>query len=1106
MKNALKALSCTGYFNSFFMVRTKTFIYTLVFPAFLFGFKAKAQEWVSKMQDPSVNFYDVQKSYYKYEKQQETKEKLKKLFRFGKSIEKENEGYFFKRWEYFTEQRVYPTGDRTVMQNTIPEIQQLLTNHTYKSAMQAGGGWTPIGSFIVPSNGGGAGRLNCIRFHPADPNIIFVGSPSGGLWKTTDGGLTWSTNTDALPTLGVTDIAIDSADPNVMYLATGDAFGSDTYGVGVLKSVNGGLSWSLTGLNWTTNQVRTVNRILIHPDDHNMLFASASNGIYKSTNAGINWTKVSSASNVKDLELKPGDPSTIYAVSANNFYRSTNTGSTFSVVSSGLPMSTTVGRIAIAVTAADPSYVYLLYTDNIESGFKGLYRSTNSGTSFALQSDAPNLLGYATDGQDSGGNGWYTLSIGASPTSQNEIVVGGVNIWKSFDGGVTWSIIAQWYGDNGLPYVHADIHDLIYRPDGNTCYAATDGGIFSTSDGGSSWIDHSNGLQIGQMYRLGGAATNTNLVLQGWQDNGTNLHNTGSWNSVLGGDGMECFIDWSDPSYMYAEYQYGELHRSSNGGQSFESILNTINETGEWITPWQQDPVDPSTLYAGFKNVWKSTDKGTTWTAISTFNSGGLTCLVVAKSNPLYIYASDGSAIYKTTDGGANWTNATTPPGSNTLTYLAVSETDPNKIWATYSGYTPDKRVYKSTDGCNTWTNLSGNLPSIPVNCVVNQNGTNDGVYAGTDVGVYYRDADMGSWMPFSNGLPNVVIDELEIHYGTSKLRAATYGRGLWESDIYNPASNLPFASFSADSLSGCPGLTVQFSDSTQNGATSWQWTFPGGTPATSTQQNPTIVYNSPGTFHDVKLVATNSNGADSVIKYSYIAISPALVPTITLNNNDSLCQGQNAALAASNGNTYKWHPTNQASQTINVSSSNTFSVTVTDALGCAVTSQPVTISVFPAPPVPAVTVNGDTLISSAVSGNQWYLNGTLIPGATGQSYVMQGNIGVYKVEVTDSPGLCSKFSPDMNVGIEEHTNGISYIVYPNPSNGLTKIVLQTSLQEDINIDITDAIGKTMYKHTYPSFTGSMETYFDMAIYPKGVYTFTIRNSKGSAVKKIIRY
>ncbi|MCE9538832.1 MAG: T9SS type A sorting domain-containing protein, partial [Bacteroidetes bacterium] len=664
----------------------------------------------------------------------------------------------------------------------------------------------------------------------------------------------------------------------------------------------------------------------------------------------------------------------------------------------------------------------------------------------------------------------------------------------------------HWYGNNGAPYVNADIHDLIYRPDGSACYAASDGGIFITTDGGTSWQDKSDGLQIGQMYRLGGAATNANLVLQGWQDNGTNLYNAGTWGAVLGGDGMECFIDWSDPNYMYAEYQNGALHFSSNAGASFSDITNGISESGEWITPWQQDPVSPLTIYAGFKNVWKSTDQGNNWTQISNLNSNGLTCLVVAKSNPQYIYTSNGSSIYKTTDGGASWTTLAGPLGvSNTKTYIAVSETDPDKIWVTFSGYTANKKIYKSLDGGLTWIDLSGNLPNIPANCVVNQTGTNDGVYVGTDLGVYYRDNDLSSWMPYSNGLPNVIIDELEIHYGTSKLRAATYGRGLWETAIYNPASLLPFANFAADSLSGCPGITVQFSDSTINTPISWAWTFPGGTPATSILQNPIVTYNTPGSYNHVSLVVSNINGTDSITKSSYIAISPQIQPLISLNNNDSLCQGQYVNLTSSNGNIYRWHPTNQTGQGINVNTTGTYSVTVTDVFGCAVTSLPKNIYVFLLPTTPVITIIGDTLTSSAVTGNQWYLNGALIPNATDQTYIIQGG-GTYKVKVTDLNGLCSSTSADF-VGIEDEAkNGISYIVYPNPTNGIATLILQSKITDDLSIEITDIAGKIVYTKKFQSFTGRTETAIDLAVYGSGVYMLSITNSKGNVAKKIVVY
>ncbi|MES2590857.1 MAG: T9SS type A sorting domain-containing protein [Bacteroidota bacterium] len=1081
----------------------------LIITSFTYNNNVAAQDWIIKLKDPTANFYDVQRSFGKYWKQKERKEKLKKIFSFGQEIEEEHADYIlYKRWENYVSPRVFPSGDRTLLQKGGQELQKLITTHSNKSAMQIGGNWIAKGAFSVPANGGGAGRLNCIRFHPNNQNIIYVGAPSGGLWKTVDNGATWSTNTDALPTLGINDIAIDATNTNVMYIATGDGDASDTYGVGILKSIDGGITWNITGLNWNTIQGRTISRILINPNDHTMLFAGTSNGVYKSTDEGNTWTKVLSANGIKDLELKPGDPNTIYTVSASNFYKSTNAGNNFSIVSSGLPSASTVSRIAIAVTSADPSYVYLVYSDNNNDGFKGLYLSQNSGTAFTLQSDSPNLLGYNADGQDFGGNGWYTLSIAVSPINKDEVVIGGVNIWKSYDAGVSWTLNAHWYGDGGVPYVHADIHDLIYRPDGNTYYAASDGGISLTQDGGVLWQDKSDGLQIGQMYRLGGSSTNANLILQGWQDNGTNLLNSGSWSAVLGGDGMECFIDWSNPNYMYAEYQNGELHISSDGGNTFSSILNNINEPGQWITPWQQDPITPQTIYAGFENVWKSIDRGDNWTKISTFNSGGLKCLVVAKSNPLFIYASDGSLIYKTTDGGVSWTTLPNPAGgANSITYIAVSESNPNKLWITFSGYTINNKIYKSVDAGLTWANISGNLPNIPANCVVSQMGTNDGVYVGTDLGVYYTDADLASWMPYSNGLPNVIIDELEIHYGTSKLRAASYGRGLWETSVYNPSSALPFANFVADSVSGCPGLSVQFSDSTINSPTGWNWTFPGGTPAMSQLQNPIITYNTPGTYNNVTLVVSNINGVDSVTKNSYIAISPQTQPIITLNNNDSICQGQAVLLTSSNGNSFKWHPTNQTVQSINLNTTTIRSVTVTDAFGCAVTSQPVNIYVLPLPAIPTVTINGDTLTSSALIGNQWYLNNSVIPNATTQQHLMQGAQGIYKVTVTDTNGICSSSSSTTLVGVDNDSKiGISYIVYPNPTSGITTLVLQSDSPDDITIEITDVSGKKVYEKNYKSFSGSMETTLDLNIYGKGIYALTITNSKGNASKKIIVY
>jgi PKD repeat protein len=1072
-------------------------------------FHSFSQDWVKKMQDPTVNFYDVQRSFNQYWEREEKKEKFRSFFTFRAKTEKENEGYvMYKRWENYVEPRVYPGGDRSLLNKTNEIRQQMITDHALRSPMLIGGNWVPLGSFGVSANGG-AGRVNCVAFHPTDPNTMFLGAPNGGLWKTTNGGTSWSTNTDMLPTLGVSAIAIDPLSPNTMYIGTGDIDASDSYGVGVLKSTDGGITWNITGLNWLVPQGKNVGRLLINPNNTNMIFAGTSNGVFRSLDAGATWLRVLTAGPIKDMEFKPGDPSVVYAASANGFYRSINTGLTFTAVpvSGGLPSGSSVNRVAIAVSPANPNYVYALFSQASDSGFKGLYLSTNSGSSFTLKANSPNLLGYDYTGGDSGGNGWYTLSLAVAPYDADEVVVGGVNVWKSYDQGSNWTCMSHWWGDGGLPYVHADIHNIAYNPDGTALYVVNDGGIYRSADGGNSYTDISNSLQIGEMYRLGNSVTDPNKVIQGWQDNGCNLYNAGAFNQVSGGDGMECFIDWSNPNYIYTEYQNGAILRSTDGGGSFSDIINNITEPGQWVTPWCQDPVTPATLYAGYQNVWKSTNRGNSWTPISTFTSSGLTILKVAKSNPQYIYAGTSAAIWRTSDGGSTWSTVSFPlSGGDAVTALEVSDTDPDKIWITRSGYTLNNKVYKSIDGGASWTNISGSLPNIPVNCVVSQTGSNEGIYAGTDLGVYYTDNDLGTWMPFSNGLPSVRVDELEIHYGVNKLRAATFGRGLWETNIHDPASNLPYANFVGDTLSGCPGFDVQFTDSTANSPTSWSWRFPGGTPAVSALQNPVVTYNTPGQFHSVTLVVTNAFGTDSVTKYSYIAVSPGITPVVSINKNDTICSGTSVQLYASNGAGYLWHPTNQTSQMISVSATGTFSVTVTDSYGCALTSDSTHIEVLPAVPVPTITFSNDTLYSSAPYGNQWYNSGTLIPGATGTYYSLPGAALTITVMVTDSFGICSATSAPF-VGIEEAgENGIAYSVYPNPGNGIVNLIFQSGQTEDVFVEISDVMGRKIYEKQYNAFSGRSESVIDLSGQAKGIYFLSLKNKKGVSTRKVVVY
>ena len=815
--------------------------------------------------DPDANFYETVAEFENYWA--------------NRTIEK-GKGYKpFRRWQDYMAPRVFPKGDVKQAGRAFDEflIYKQANQELFDNARAAN--WTLLGPNGAPG-GGGAGRINFVRIHPTNSNILYAGAPAGGLWISTNGGTSWTTNTDQLSVIGCTDIAIDPTNTQVMYLATGDGDAGDTYSIGVLKSTDGGATWNTTGLTWTVNQGRTISRLLINPSNTQIIIAATSNGIYRTTNGGTSWTQEQTG-NFKDAEFKPGDPTIVYA-SGTTFWKSTNSGDTFTQITSGVP--TNSGRLAIAVTSANTAYVYLLSANNTDSGLQGVYRSTDSGTTFSTRATSPNLLGWNSNGGDAGGQGWYDLAIAASPTNADVVVVGGVNIWRSTNGGTNWTINGHWTG-SGAPYVHADVHDLIFLPgNGTTYWAGCDGGVFKTTNSGTAWADISANMSIAQQYEVGLSSSNASLLVTGHQDNGTNKMNGVTWTEIYGGDGMQCFIDRTNNNVIVASYVYGDFIRSTNGGGSWSSIVSGLSGTAAWEAPIHQDPVTAATYYCGYSQMFKTTNSGTSWSQIGTLTgSGTIVEFDVAPSNTQVIYAARSNQLWKTTNGGTAWTNitGTLPVASAAITYIEISPTDPNRVYVTFSGYSTGNKVFLSTNGGTAWTNYSTGLPNIPANCIVYQSGSSDGVYLGTDVGVYYRDNTLSSWQPYLTGLPNVVVRDLEIYANTAKIRAATFGRGTWESDLYSPGTNAPIADFTANYTNICPGSTVTFTDLSAYSPTSWSWTFTGGTPATSTVQNPTVTYNTPGTYA-VTLVATNANGSDTETKTAYITVSsPVSLPLV---------------------------------------------------------------------------------------------------------------------------------------------------------------------------------------------------------------------------------
>ena len=828
---------------------------------------AQNEPWQEKMADPSVNIYDVKQSF--------ESAWLNRPVTKGKGYKQ------YKRWEYFMEARCFPTGVRFAPDAVYVAMQEQPEMFAFNSEMQ--GSWTYIGNTSVPTGGGGAGRVNGIRPMPGSTTTYFACAPAGGLWKTTNSGVSWSLmNTDGLASIGVSDVAIDPNNTNIMYIATGDGDAGDTYALGVLKTTDGGLTWNTTGLNWAVTNNSTTSRILIDPSDSQKVIAVTSNGIYRTINAGTTWTQVQPGS-FKDLEFHPTNPLIVYATGAS-YYRSSDGGATWTNITSGLP-TTDVTRMALAVSANNSSYVYILAGKSSDAGMRGVYRSTDSGLTFTAQYTGPlNLMGWDPSGTDAGGQAWYDLVIEADPNDANVIYTGGVNVWKSSNGGTSWSLAGHWYG-GGAPYVHADIHAMAFVPGTTRLLVGCDGGVFTTTDGGPNFSDISSNLQIAQQYRLSTSATNANLVLTGWQDNGTNLKNGSTFTRPMGGDGMECIINPSNASIMYGEVYYGSIQKSTNGGLSFGTAVcgsggAGVNENGAWVTPYVLGS-NPAHLYVGKTRVYKSTDNGTTFTTLGAMGSGVINSLCVAPADNNYIYASKGGTMYKSTDNGTTFTTVTGLPG-NYITYICTNSSNAQEVYVTLSGYNSGVKVYKSTNAGTTWTNISGTLPNIPANCIVYQTGsTNNALYVGTDAGVYYRDDVLGAWVPYMNGLPNVVVDELEIHYGTNSIVAATFGRGTWSAPLYAlPQRDVTITSIISPSGTTCESLiapsfeilnagentvtSVTFSYQVNaNPALTYTWTGSLVSGGTATVTPPTYDYGNGAFTLTVNITNVNNLGAD---------------------------------------------------------------------------------------------------------------------------------------------------------------------------------------------------------------------------------------------------
>lgn len=713
-----------------------------------------------------ANYFEIRDAFYKYWEH--------KHYQRGNGYKQ------FKRWEWYHHAAISDIGETVNPYYYWKEKQKFISSASQKNSVFLNSDWLPLG-LTAWQNGNsgynpGNGRLNVAAVSTQNTNTIWVGSPSGGIWKSTDGGVSWNTNFDYQPVIGISAIAIHPANDSIVFIGTGDRDAWDSKSIGIMKTTDGGGTWVQTGLNYSAGY-SSINKILFYPGNYNKIMAATGSGITRSTDGGNTWSNVYTSGNVTNLFFNPANPAIMYGC-GNSFLKSTNGGNSFHAVTAGLPTQAT--RNEIAVTPANPAYVYLIASDQ-DGKFIGVYLSSDTGNTFSLQTSSPNLLGYETDGSDSSGQAWYDLAIEASPVNANEVVIGGVNVWKSTDAGISWTNSSYWYYPYcGQNYTHADIHFLKYF--GSNLYCCSDGGLFSSTDDGSSWNNLSTGLGITQFYRMGNSESYPDMIVAGAQDNGCNKFENDQWTHLFGADGFECAVQPGSNSVLYVSYQCGGILKSTDGGNNFNDARPDTND-GAWVTPYLIHPSNPQMLFAAYTDVYLSIDGTGSWQPISSNLTGGtvLEYLAVAPSNPDYIYTSESQNLYYSTNGGQNWQTVVPINGFN-ITGITVDNINPQRLWLCCTSYSGDKVLYSPNHGISFF-DITANLTNLGFRSILHVNNTTDDLFLGTETGVFYKDSTQ-QWILYNNGLPNTAVNELEIIYGTAKLRAATYGRGIWETDL----------------------------------------------------------------------------------------------------------------------------------------------------------------------------------------------------------------------------------------------------------------------------------------------------------------------------------
>ena len=704
------------------------------------------------------------------------------------SLHRDSERWIQERFRWFRNQRLDPDG-------TIPEgVREQAWNETKrmslhkpavrlsKSGAVASGTWVQLG----PSNIGG--RITGIAIHPTNPDIVYFTAADGGVWKSINGtslSASFVPVSDDLPTLATGSIDIDPNNTDIVYLGTGEANGSaDSYpGVGVVRSTDAGNTWTVIG----GSVMKNIGAIRVHKTQSNIINAASRQGLYRSLDSGRTW-KSTGPGTAHDLVSHPTIDSILYAgVQGQGVLKSTNSGETWTELDLGVSRDS-IGRVALDLCLSQPDVIYaVLVASKGTNANKTLavVKSTDGGLTWIRTMPAATPTNFFST------YGWYNCELAVHPTNPNSVLVGGVGLYQSTDGGKVFLARGG---------VHVDQHAIEYSPTSpDVCYLGNDGGMYVSGDGGTTYSSLNGNLPITQFYELGIAPQQAGLMMGGTQDNGSNTRHQGNenWVHSTGGDGGYCVFDYSDLNFRYAEYQNGSHLRTTNGGKNWVGANTGLWGSGPWVTPVVIHPSNPTVLFTcTTKKLYKTTNRAESWFQFhgNMDSSRTITFIAISPRLPqVMLVGYDNGKIWHSTDGGAEWSNVSTGLPGRSCTHIIFDPEDDSTYYASFSGYVRES-VFKTTNSGGSWTNIAGNLPAIPTNALeINPHNPAE-LYVGTDFGVYATLDGGVNWQILGEGLPKVVVVDLELHRGSGQLIAATHGRSMYGLTVTVSAELLSFS------------------------------------------------------------------------------------------------------------------------------------------------------------------------------------------------------------------------------------------------------------------------------------------------------------------------